>query len=938
MAYACTGCCPCKQSSKGESREMFNLKAGYVSFILTLVLIALVGCTDGGGQSATSSDAGDFSTTAPPAVIAPPPPSPQAPFSLRGSIAGEAGRKPTALLNTRLGHLAVGGTTYVYKQLSAAGKHTCGILDTGVLRCWGRNTRGQLGVGDTLVHSGNVAANLPRNRTATFVSTGKDFTCAVLDDASLYCWGSNSRGQLGLGDTSDRRTPQRVLPHNFIISSVAAGDEHACAIMIDNDLYCWGRGSAGALGLGSLDDQLAPRRVLSNVEKVALGTHVTCAIVNSGTLPAITRCWGRNHYGELGIGNAAIPRILDANHSSALFPAGLTEVAAGHHFTCGIFQGGSAACWGRNHLKVLGNATADVDDAQTNTIVASGANKIAAGKDFVCVLRTDGRVGCWGANHREQLGRDTSQYYVDGSPGFVELPSGSVAKSITAGEGHACAILDAGRSYCWGWDDRGQLGVQVREIPSVLNPLHTGLNHTCALLTNGKLYCWGRNDHGQLGQGDLSGDGKITSADVGPVYESSRKIADHRYRYTPGRETQLSNVPQGVRVVSVVGGHRHTCAILDNGKSQCWGQNDRGQLGVDYLTFPEGGVRHYVAETDGNAKHPVPWNTNVLGSTDKVRSFAGANHTCAVLAGGDLRCWGKNDYGEAGATAGQPMDVLIPRAIDLGVGEKAVSVAVGSDHSCVLLSSGLVKCWGDNARGQLGPPAGTVSIAVRTIRFGTPTKTVDLTSRFKPACSVQANNDVYCWGDNSLAVGLASRYQHTCAVLVNGDVYCWGDNSSFQVSQENPVRVYTPNKIDLGEAAIAVSTGESHSCAVLESGRVACWGRRQGFGTQSASVTHAFPVEIEISEQAILISSRVTKNRHICIDDQNPNGSRFSDGAKPTCVKILDQIVGISSGKRHTCVMTAQGAVYCWGDNSGGQLGMENAARSNIPKKVNLPN
>jgi alpha-tubulin suppressor-like RCC1 family protein len=238
--------------------------------------------------------------------------------------------------------------------------HGCAILDTRQLACWGRNDRGQLGLGDTLNRSTpGPVVNVGAGRSVLSVSGGYGTTCAVLDDASLKCWGSNVSGQLGLGDTTDRKTPVAVaLGAGRTASLVRASQVFTCAVLDTGAVTCWGANPSGQLGLGDTTSRTSPAASTVSfgagrtAQSVATGYATVCALIDTGDV----RCWGSNsgqNAGTLGMGDT-INRL--APNGSVNFGAGRTAIGVfgGATFQCAVLDTGRATCWGNNNTSYLG--------------------------------------------------------------------------------------------------------------------------------------------------------------------------------------------------------------------------------------------------------------------------------------------------------------------------------------------------------------------------------------------------------------------------------------------------------------------------------------------------------------------------------------------------------------------------------------------------------
>jgi hypothetical protein len=318
-------------------------------------------------------------------------------------------------------------------------------------------------------------------------------------------------------------------------------------------------------------------------------------------------------------------------------------------------------CWGENSFGQIGNGTTGNALSPVDVSgLSSGIAAVSAGGAHTCVLTNAGGVKCWGYNGYGQLGNGSmanSSTPVDVSG----LTSDSAAVSV--GGNHTCALTTSGGVKCWGANSNGQLGngstansaapVDVSGLTSGVTAVSAGqLSHTCALTTGGGVKCWGANSNGQLGDGTMAN--SATPVDV------------------PGLTSDVSAVSTGAL---------HTCALTTSGGLKCWGDNFYGQLG------------------DGTtADRPAP--VDVSGLTAGAAAVSdGYYHTCALVAGGGVKCWGDNIQGQlgngsAGGQSSMPADVS-------GLTGGAAAVSAAAYHSCALTSGG-VRCWGGNAVGQLG--------------------------------------------------------------------------------------------------------------------------------------------------------------------------------------------------------------------------------------------
>ena len=352
--------------------------------------------------------------------------------------------------------------------------------------------------------------------------------------------------------------------------------------------------------------------------------------------------------------------------SSAL--AAAPRLAAGGGHSCAVLATGVAECWGDNGSGQLGDGT--TDDRATPVAVQgiASAAAIAAGDGHSCAALSDGRVECWGNNYSGQLGDGTRTNRA--SP--VEVHGIASAISVSAGDQFSCALLSTGRAKCWGVDFDGQLGngqtsersqrtpVLVRGLAHALAISSSG-SHSCALLGNGQVKCWGSDPYGQLG-------------------------------YTTPRAVTIRGV-SGATAVAAGGGampgnlaendSEYSCAVVHAGRILCWGDNRSGQLGSGSTRATRSPVR-------------------VRGVRGASQISAGVQHACAILGSGEVDCWGDNRAGELGN--GSIARYSAPVAVTGVSGATGVAAGgnFGSAHSCVILGGSAVDCWGDNHFGQLG--------------------------------------------------------------------------------------------------------------------------------------------------------------------------------------------------------------------------------------------
>ncbi|HEY3834733.1 MAG TPA: RCC1 repeat-containing protein, partial [Acidimicrobiia bacterium] len=307
---------------------------------------------------------------------------------LGGTIAAPAQAR-TAKRDAILASSVVGGAL-----------HSCALTTTGGVECWGYNGDGELGNG-TLTSS-EVPVNVTGLASGVVaLAAGAWHTCALLNSGGVECWGDNELGELGDGTTTNRTTPVSGLGLASGVAAVTAGQLHTCALTTAGGVECWGYNGDGELGNGTTADSAKPVSVASlttGVTQVSAGGYHTCAITSDDE----AQCWGANDFGELGDGTtttSAVPVAVTGLDNGA------QSIAAGGLHTCVITNAGGAQCWGFNRDGELGDGTGVESDQPVDVAgLTSGVARIAAGLAHTCAVTNAGAAECWGDGEDGDLG------------------------------------------------------------------------------------------------------------------------------------------------------------------------------------------------------------------------------------------------------------------------------------------------------------------------------------------------------------------------------------------------------------------------------------------------------------------------------------------------------------------------------------------------------
>lgn len=294
--------------------------------------------------------------------------------------------------------------------------HTCVLLKSGALQCWGRNNEGELGNGTTTTQCSITPVNVSGITTATQLGSGGNFNCVVLASGAVQCWGQNDHGQLGNGTTTNSSTPVGVQGIGGTAIEVELGIQHACARLTNGSVKCWGRNHVGELGNGTtVDSHTAVTANIGSVSQISAGAEFACARRANGT----TFCWGRNNEGQLGIGTSDFNVHPTPTQVSTVLDA--VDLGSGWYHTCIRRATQGLRCWGRDDHGQIGNGT--VVPLQVvggcpggcfggvTTPAAVGifdGTQFMMGQIYTCVRRAAGTLSCWGDNQFGEMGDGTT--------------------------------------------------------------------------------------------------------------------------------------------------------------------------------------------------------------------------------------------------------------------------------------------------------------------------------------------------------------------------------------------------------------------------------------------------------------------------------------------------------------------------------------------------
>jgi alpha-tubulin suppressor-like RCC1 family protein len=714
-------------------------------------------------------------------------------------------------------------------RISCGSDHTIVLATTGVLYAWGLNNEGQCGVGtaDAEVLKPTPIQSLLQDDIGHF-ACGTRHSMAVTGDGSLYAWGSNAQGRLGIGLTPSQNLPVR---NTFVeghcgFQYVACGEAHSGAIDTNEKVWTWGAGAHGRLGHGETTDVPTPQAVdvLEEVKckMLALGAFHTVALTSGK--PSKVYTWGMGHAnGQTADGKSAsfrlpvntnlvIPGVeddsLDAFHEVTQIACGayhtMLLLRNGKVLTCGIGLGGRLGLakpkdkgtkdYGTPQcipkpcgfaLKIKGDSTPmyfrrDSEKALAEKVVeertADGKIKVAWDVDDIhcgsmhsAVLTAGGTVFIWGDCDHKQIGGGP---YAADAPQWTpkHLHLAHQIKTMALGGDHCLVVTEgAGRIYAWGRGDLGQLGTGRQHDsaePSLINPKFLGNGVVLAVAA-------GEDHNGAVVQmhethslfmWGNTENGKLGLGQGGPKTQPVPKELECNWDQKPGPDMKYP--------IDLACGVCHTAVIIGKERSK------EGDTNGELWTFG-GGLYGRLGVEEGQANYFEPAEVKELSAqrptgVDVVKASCGAYHSAAILAKpeknlekqpcGELWVWGRNKM------VCEPEHLLQPKKFNFIDESKFMFVKCGHSHTLCVMESGVLFAWGDNQYGQLG-----------------------LDSEDKESPRPQQVR-----GLPGMAMGISVGPMHSMALLNNGEVWAWGNQSCGRLGLEKKnarVRVIAPKKV-----------------------------------------------------------------------------------------------------------------------------------------------
>jgi alpha-tubulin suppressor-like RCC1 family protein len=834
----------------------------------------------------------------------------------------------------------------LWKEISSGSDHSLAIQSNGTLWSWGLNSWGQLGLNTNVAVSSPIQVGALSVWTKISLGPNSLHSLAIQSDGTLWAWGLNSQGQIGINTTTLSSVLSPVQIGALLWKEISSGSDHSLAIQSNGTMWSWGGNGSGQLGLSDLTSRSSPVQIgaASTWTQVSAGSNYSLAIAATTTVATyIIWSWGANVNGQLGL----LDQVAKSSPVRILGSGVWTQVSAGKITSLGQQSNGTLWSWGNQSFGQGGQGN---NTNQTSSPIQLGSlsvwTKASKGGEFTLAIQSNGTLWSWGNNSFGQLGID------------LKYPFSYTYKKVTASDSNIYAL-----NYNFNNIDQSS----VVDIPLInqafqWNTYDTGKFHFAGIRTDGTAWSMGNNSYGQLGLNDLtyrsslvqigsaSNWSKVFAADYGTllidnsnqgyafgkndVYQlglsdNTNRSSPTQLTYTKISDASLDDnnlglidangtfwlggsfntsylfgktIPYKLILYNIIPerswknigtrqGALHSIALQSNNTLWTWGQNPSGQLGLSDVT-----------------QRLSPVQVGNLSNWSKVS--AGYWQSYGIQSNGTLWSWGSNIYGQLGISN------ISFRSSPVQIGSLSVwtHTAPGGYSAFAIQSNGTLWAWGINGGGQLG--------------LG------DLTSRYSPvqvgSLSVWTNK-INCWN-------------HTLAIQSNGTLWAWGNNNSGQLGSGNIISRSSP--IQVGALLWKeVAVGEIHSVAIQSDGTLWAWGSNLGAGLLGNNTNTDFSSPIQVGSLSSWAKIACGSTHSFAIQSNGTlwswgsnfgNGalgtSDFTDRSSPVQIGNLSLWTEISLGLDHTLAIQSNGTLWVCGDNTSQQLGLlENL---NYPQKA----
>lgn len=854
-----------------------------------------------------------------------------------------------------------------WKQVAPGGTHSLALKEDGTLWGWGNINSGELGIGTVTSFPSPQLTPIPAGMGSDwrYISTGANYSLAIKIDGTLWAWGSNNYGQLGIGNNTTQYSPVQVGSASnwaMVWASPEGGTVCNVGLKTDGTLWAWGNNQYGQLGIGNTTQQNTPVQVGTDADwtSASITFNHTFAIKTNGTLWA----WGVNNVGQLGIGNT----IQQLSPVQVGTDADWASVDAGSNSSAAMKTNGTLWTWGRNSFGELGLGHTTNQSAPVQVGTDADWAMVTVGGAYMLALKTNGTIWAWGYNANGSVGNGTT------TATAVPTQVGTDNDWTAVSAGNATSMAIKANKTIWGWGMNTQAQLGINNTTNQTTPVQTGFtSYSPALpalasggaatlvsacepdITGYSIFVHPTNTNKKLFA--IHPNGNAGSFTV--VYDTSRNT-----NTTPLFKSTFENITSlmgrlvtitysgtlgaGVRVryyyspadsITTINSITNWMAARP-GANKAWKwvkfegdaaamvaqQTDAGFTGTySELTPDSSGIENGISFVEfwnltsfstfggmvvATAPPPPPtaqcWKIVAAGNT----------HTLSIKTDGTLWAWGGNANGQLGmgTTTNQSTPVLVSAATDWA------SVSAGNSYSLALKTDGTLWAWGANNNGQLG---------------------IGNTTQQNSPVQVGTASDWAFIAANALS-------SHNAAIKTNGTLWTWGNNANGQLgigstaNQNSPVQVGTDNNW------LRVAVGFNHLIALKSNGEIWAWGANNngqlGIGNTTQQTS---PVQTGTANNWAAVgaggafngfSYGIKTDGALWAWGANNNGQlgigSTTQQTSPVQVGTSNDWSQVRGGNVYVVALKTDGTLWGWGSNNIGQLGIAGTGARTVPVQL----